>query len=115
MKDGRHVGLDFYDLLIEALRSNIALYLGYTPSIADSSSGDARMTLKGGYGITLAFVGLRTGPLLKMTKPIRIAANSHQVTLTDLIRRQLFEVTNLEFWRLTLTSTHFFQALQSFQ
>jgi len=111
MKDGRHVGLDFYDLLIEALRSNIALYLGYTPSIADSSSGDARMTLKGGYGITLAFVGLRTGPLLKMTKPIRIAAYSDDMALATVFRRQLFEVTDLEFWRSTLTPTHFLQAL----
>jgi hypothetical protein len=50
-----------------------------------------------------------------MIKPVQIAAYSYDVTLTGVIRRQLFEVTNLEFWRSTLTSTHFFQALQSFQ
>ena len=56
-------------------------------------------------------VGLRTGPLLPMIKPVRIATNRHDVALTGVIRRQLFDVTNLEFWRSTLTPTHILQAL----
>ena len=39
----------------------------------------------------------------------------HDVALTGVIRRQLFEVTGLEFRWLTRDTTHFFQALQSFQ
>jgi len=59
-------------------------------------------------------VGLRTGPLLPMIKPVRIATNRHDVALTGVIRRQRFEVTDLEFWRLTSDATHLFQALHSF-
>jgi hypothetical protein len=46
-----------------------------------------------------------------MTKPIRIAAYSDDMALATVFRRQLFEVTDLEFWRSTLTPTHFLQAL----
>jgi hypothetical protein len=49
-----------------------------------------------------------------MIKPVRIAAYSYNVALTGVIRGQLFKVTDLEFWRSTLTTTHFLQALQSF-
>jgi hypothetical protein len=50
-----------------------------------------------------------------MIKPVRIAANCPQVTLTWVFRWQLFEVSNLEFRRPTRDATHLFQALQSFQ
>jgi hypothetical protein len=63
------------------------------------SSGDARTTLKGAMELALAFVGLRTGPLFPLIKPVRIPPDGDDVMLASVFGWKCLEVADLKFSR----------------